>query len=198
MSAYTTGEELLLQILAKLQMIQTLQIPGGISTDTISELTADAGVTVDGALVKDNTVTASQIITDSITEKTAGSGVRILKAITRGYTTFAVNATASVAAADFNKGYFTSTSAAAVTLTLPTATALATQIGAVQGTIFDFFVDNSAGANTVTVAVNTGITVLSSVVITGTDTLTVSTGNGVGAFRLIFTSATTANIIRMS
>ena len=63
--------------------------------------------------------------------------------------------------------------------------------------VFDFFVDNSAGANTVTVAVNTGITV-NTPAITGGATLTVSTANAVGQFRLVFTSATAAKLLRIA
>jgi hypothetical protein len=107
----------------------------------------------------------------------------------------AINSTATATAAQLAGGLITSTSAAAVTLTLPTATAFGTQIKAVRGTRFAFFVDNSAGANIVTVAVNTGITVITAV-ITGSNTLTVAAG-AVGMFRLYFTSATTAVLSRV-
>lgn len=116
---------------------------------------------------------------------------------TKQFAPAAVNATATITAAQLAGGLITSTSASAVTATLPTATALAAEIGAVQGTIFDFVVDNSAGANTVTVAVNTGITV-GTQVITGGNTLTVSTANVVGYFRLIFTSDTAAILRRIA
>lgn len=108
----------------------------------------------------------------------------------------AVNVTGSVTAAELSGGLITSTSAAAVTATLPTATALATQLGAVQGTRFTFVVDNSAGANTVTVGLGAGITVNTPVIL-GTDTLTVSTANAIGVFEIIFTSATAAKIFRI-
>jgi len=109
----------------------------------------------------------------------------------------AVNTTGAISAADLSGGLITSTSAAGVTVTLPTATLLATQIGATRGTTFDFVVDNSAGANTVTVAVNTGIAVATPAV-TGGATLTVSTANVIGYFRLTFTSATTAVLSRIA
>jgi hypothetical protein len=67
----------------------------------------------------------------------------------------AVNATGTATAAQVASGYITSTSAAATTITLPTGTALGTAIGAVQGTVLDLYIDNTAGANTVTIAVNT-------------------------------------------
>ena len=69
----------------------------------------------------------------------------------------AVNSTASVTASQVASGYITSTSAAAVTMTLPTATAIAAVIGATQGTSFDLFIDNTAGANTVTVTPDSSI-----------------------------------------
>lgn len=111
-------------------------------------------------------------------------------------TAIAVNTTGSVTAAELAGGLITSTSAAAVAVTLPTATLLAAQIGAARGTTFDFVTDNSAGANTVTIVVNTGITVATPA-ITGGDTLTVSTANVIGYFRLTFTSATAAVLSRI-
>lgn len=109
--------------------------------------------------------------------------------------TYAANATATLTAAQLANKYITSTSAAATTLTLPTATLLGTQLGAVKGTTFEFTVDNSGGANTVTVAVSTGITVATAV-ITGADTLTVASGK-VGKFSLFFTSPTAALLSRV-
>lgn len=107
----------------------------------------------------------------------------------------AVNATATLTGAQIKSGLITSTSVAAVTATTPTATALATALGAKSGTWFDFAIDNSAGANTVTLAVGTGITTATAVV-TGGDTLTVASGE-VGLFRLYFTSTTGAKIYRL-
>lgn len=79
----------------------------------------------------------------------------------------AVNVTGAVTSAELLGKLITSTSAAAVSVTLPTATllgvALAEKLGiettALRGQSLTFIVDNSAGANTVTVVVNTGITV---------------------------------------
>lgn len=51
-----------------------------VSTDTISEQTAAAGVTVDGVLLKDNSVTVGtggQVSTNTIAEKTGASGVTV-------------------------------------------------------------------------------------------------------------------------
>lgn len=110
------------------------------------------------------------------------------------FQTFAQNTTGTITAANLLKKYITSTSAAAVALTLPLATDLGTALGAVQGTEFDFTVDNSGGANTVTVTVNTGI-VAATPALTGGATLTVAAGT-LGKFKIIFKSATTALIFR--
>jgi hypothetical protein len=106
------------------------------------------------------------------------------------------NATATINGNFLSTGYITSTSAAPTNITLPTATDLAGAIGATAGTVFDFIVDNSAGASTVTLVLNTGITVITPV-ITGGATLTISTANAVGLFRLVFTSATAAKLFRI-
>lgn len=108
----------------------------------------------------------------------------------------AKNVTATLTAAELGKGVITSTSAAAVSLTLPTATQAVNHLGASRGDQYDFVVDNSVGANIVTVVVNTGITT-GTVVITGAATLTVAAAQ-VGIFKLYFTSATTAKLYRTS
>lgn len=46
-------------------------------TDTISEKTSAAGVTVDGVLLQDNDVQADEVRTDTISEKTSAAGVTI-------------------------------------------------------------------------------------------------------------------------
>lgn len=136
--------------------------------------------------------------TDNITESTSGAGITLSKPIIRQPgTAKAVNVTGAITATELAGGLVTSTSAATVTATLPTAALFATQLGAVRGTQFEFIVDNSAGANTVTVAVNTGITV-GTTALTGGDSLTISTAQVVGVFRLIFTSTTTAIIRRIA
>lgn len=106
----------------------------------------------------------------------------------------AVNATATLTAAQVSNGLITSTSAAATSITLPTATILADQLQAKRGNDFSLIIDNSAGASTVTLVVNTGITAITAV-ITGGATLTVASGT-VAYFRIYFTSITTAKIAR--
>ena len=109
-------------------------------------------------------------------------------------TTAAVNATATATAAEVATGYITSTSAAATTITLPTGTLLGAALGATAGTTLDLFVDNTAGANTVTIAVAVN-GILSAAAAAGSGAgaglLTVANGvTGIGCFRIMFSSAT--------
>ncbi len=143
-----------------------------LETDVISEDTSGVGVTIDGTLIKDGRVISK-------------------------LTPTAMNVTATATATQILSGYITSTSAAAVSITTPTATAIGTVIGASRGTIVDLVIDNSAGANTVTLILDASIAVVTPA-ITGGATLTVSTANAIGVFRLIFTSATTAKIFRIA
>jgi hypothetical protein len=156
------------------------------------------GLGVTGLMTVTTSIQAgTTVITDAITEKTSGGGITFSKATIRKNTATAINTTATVTAAQLAGGLLTSTSAAAVTMTLPTATALATQLGAVQGTVFDFVVDNSAGSNTVTVAVGSGI-VASGFPGTNTLTLANSATIGVATFRIVFISTTAATLTRIS
>jgi len=109
-------------------------------------------------------------------------------------TTAAINATATATAAQVATGYITSTSAAATTITLPTGTLLGAALGATAGTVMDLFVDNTAGANTVTIAVATN-GILSAAAAAGSGAgaglLTVPSGvTGLACFRIMFSSAT--------
>jgi hypothetical protein len=108
-------------------------------------------------------------------------------------TTAAINATATATAAEVATGYITSTSAAATTITLPTGTLLGAAIGAVRGTVLELYVDNTAGASTVTMAVAVN-GILSTA---ATDTagsfgdLTIAAGaTGLARFTIMFSSAT--------
>jgi hypothetical protein len=109
-------------------------------------------------------------------------------------TTAAINSTATATAAQIATGYITSTSAAGTTITLPTGTLLGAQLGATQGTTFDLFVDNTAGASTVTMAVAVN-GILSAAAVAGSAAgfglLTVPSGvTGLARFTLTFSSAT--------
>lgn len=117
------------------------------------------------------------------------------------HVTVAINATATATAAQAASGYITSTSAAATTITLPTATALATALGAVQGSVFDLYIDNTAGANTVTIVAGSGMSAsaLATAFATSAGLLTVPSGaTGQGCFRLMFSSATACTYTRIA
>lgn len=118
-------------------------------------------------------------------------------AITAAPTTYvapaAINATATATAAQVATGYITSTSALATTITLPTGTLLGAALNAKQGTTFDLYVDNTAGANTVTmaVAVNGIKSDAANTTAASFGQLTVASGvTGVGRFTIMFSSAT--------
>lgn len=125
------------------------------------------------------------------------SGLSKLGPVVEKHTASAINASATATAAQIATGYITSTSALATSITLPTAAELVAVLGATAGSSFEFIVDNSAGANTVTIVGVASITV-NTPAITGGATLTVSTANAVGIFRLIFTSTTAAKILRVA
>lgn len=105
----------------------------------------------------------------------------------------AINATATATADQVASGYITSTSAAAVTITLPTGTLLGAALEAVAGTVFELYVDNTAGANTVTMAVATNGIKSDAATTTAASfgQLTVASGvTGIGRFTLMFSSPT--------
>lgn len=106
----------------------------------------------------------------------------------------AINASATATAAQVAFGYITSTSAAPTTITLPTGTLLGAQLGATQGLVHELYIDNTAGASTVTVAVAVN-GILSAAAVAGAAAgfglLTVPSGvTGLGRFTLVFTSGT--------
>ena len=108
--------------------------------------------------------------------------------------TAAINATATATAAQVVTGYITSTSAAATTITLPTGTSLGAALGATRGTVLELYIDNTAGANTVTVAVATnGILSGAAADTPGSfGDLTIPSGaTGLARFTIMFSSATT-------
>ena len=125
-------------------------------------------------------------LTGNVTGNIAGTG-----SIT--HTPTAINATATATAAQVATGYITSTSAAATAITLPTGTLLGAALGAVQGTVFDLYIDNTAGASAVSIvaAVN-GILSTAGVDTAGSfGDLTVASGaTGLARFTLMFSSAT--------
>jgi len=105
----------------------------------------------------------------------------------------AINATAVATAAQVATGYITSTSAAATSITLPTGTLLGGLIGATRGTSFDLYVDNTAGASTVTMVVNTNAILSSAAVDTAASfgDLTIAAGvTGLARYTIMFSSPT--------
>ena len=111
----------------------------------------------------------------------------------------AINTTGTATAAQVADGYITSTSVGAVTITLPTGTDLGAAIGASRGTVLDLFIDNTAGASTVTVAVNTNAVLSSAAVDTAGSfgDLTIAAGaTGLARFTLMFSSATAYTFTR--
>ena len=131
-------------------------------------------------------VTSTNGFVGALTGNIAGTG-----SIT--HTPTAINATATATAAQVATGYITSTSAAATAITLPTGTLLGAALGAVQGTVFDLYIDNTAGASAVSIvaAVN-GILSTAGVDTAGSfGDLTVASGvTGLGRYTIMFSSAT--------
>lgn len=148
-------------------------------------LMAGATVTDTGETVNGNArVTGNLVVVGTVTEGNS---------ITQ-YTPTAVNSTATLTPAQVQAGYITSTSGAAVTMTLPTGTLLGQALNATQGTTTLLYIDNTAGANTVTIAVATN-GILSAAAVAGSAAgaglLTVPSGvTGVAEFTLMFSSAT--------
>ena len=128
--------------------------------------------------------------------------VRSLNGFIEGHqptTANAVNATGTATAAQVADGYITSTSPALTTITLPTGTALGAAIGASRGTVLDLYVDNTAGANVVTMAVNTNAVLSSAAADTpgSFGDLTIAAGaTGIARFTLMFSSATAYTFTR--
>lgn len=109
----------------------------------------------------------------------------------------AVSGTATVTAAQLITGSLVF-SGGAGTQTLPTGTLLGAALNASAGTVFDFAVDNTAGTGTCTIAAATTL-IAGPAVITGGATLTVanSATQGIGLFRIVFSSATAAVLFRI-
>lgn len=155
------------------------------------------------------TINDGTLIGNSITESTALADITVNSALIEKHATAAVNISATATPAQVKTGYITSTSGSAVTLTLPTGTDLGVALGAVKGTIFDLYVDNTAGSNTVTVAVNTNaiasawqaqlVAATASVTPAALSPLAVVSGvTGQACFRLMFSSATAYTFCRIA
>ncbi len=128
-----------------------------------------------------------------------GTGLVSIATPISTHTPTAINSTATATAAQVKTGYITSTSAAATTITLPTGTLLGAALGAVQGTIHELYIDNTAGANTVTiaVAVNGILSDAATTTAASFGQLTVASGvTGQARFTLMFSSATAYTFTR--
>jgi len=141
-------------------------------------------------------------LTGNVTGNVTGSisGGKIVNP-TYSHTAVTANATATLTAAKVASGYITSTSAAVTTLTLPTGTLLGTALGAAKGTVFDLYIDNTAGASVVTmaVAVNGIKSALAAAEAGGSGLLTIPSGvTGQAQFTLMFSSATAYTFSRVA
>lgn len=172
---------------------------GGLPLVAAQGLNTNKAVNFSGALIDTSgniTAPGTLAVTGAVTTTAANNKINA-PIITS--TPVAVNASATLTAAQVATGYITSTSAAAVTMTLPTGTLLGAALGAVQGTIFDLTIDNTAGANTVTVAVAVNGILSAAAVANGASQglLTIPSGvTGQGTFQLIFSSATAYTFTR--
>ncbi len=132
------------------------------------------------------------------------SGVGVLEKHTPVDIASTAAGTLAVVTSGVLAGAITSTSASGVTLTLDSAANMIAAFLAAgrpvptATSMWKFIVDNSAGANTITVAVDSGATIaVTTPALTGGAALTVSTANVLGVFGLYFTSATVAKILRL-
>ena len=109
----------------------------------------------------------------------------------------AISGTATITAAQLLTGSLVF-SGGAGTQTLPTGTLLGAALDAAQGTTLDFSVDNTAGSGTCTLAAGTNM-IAGPAVVTGGATLTVaaSATQGIGLFRIVFSSSTAAVVFRI-
>lgn len=140
-----------------------------------------------------STVAATAVTATSVAPASAAY-LPITNSVDTHVSPAAINATATATAAQVATGYITSTSAAATTITLPTGTLLGAALGAAQGTIHNLYIDNTAGASTVTIAVAVN-GILSAAAAAGAGAgaglLTVPSGvTGQACFTLMFSSAT--------
>ena len=181
--------------------------PGGLLAENYSAYTSqNGGYNSALPIATTSTLTGgSAVITGNLTVQGSVTqpALTATNAPVTTHTPVAINSTASATAAQVASGYITSTSAAATTITLPTSTLIATALGAVQGTVFDFYIDNTAGANTVTITVDASQvkSQVAQVATYGVPTfglfIVASGTTGLAQFRLVFSSATAASIARV-
>lgn len=182
--------------------------PAGTTNPSFNVDTSGGVTDVTGININSNAAASGVAITvlssgtdESLSVAAKGAGVVKVQDPVATHLPTAINSTATATAAQVATGYITSTSAAATAITLPTGTALGTALGAVQGTIHDLFIDNTAGANTVTivVAVNGILSAAAAANGASQGLLTVPSGvTGQACFRLMFSSATAYTFTRIA
>jgi hypothetical protein len=120
------------------------------------------------------------------------SSTNVSSPVTTAYTT-----SATVTASDLAGGLLSNTGTVAITLTLPTTSLIAAQVGATTGSILEFAVLNNASGGTVTMAVGSGMTASD---FPGTNTLTrtASATVGIARFRITFLSASASILTRIN
>lgn len=189
--------------------------------DRVNGVITDANtVAATTATITTGTITTGTVTT--LTSTTAGittlnvSGVSTLSGVVATAKTVVRNSTPYTAATDTTAGWtlaevktgliagtIKSTTAAAVTITLDSVaniiTAFATAgITLTTGSIIEFVLDNTQGANGLTLAVDGGATIaVATPVITGGATLTCSTANKLARYQLYLASATTGILSRI-
>src|ERR1035437_3099645 len=153
------------------------------------------GQSISGALV--GGWNATGLFVGSVAEQTTGSGIIFANQTIQNRVAKAYTASATVLATDLSKGLLVITSGTD-TLTLPAASAIATQIGAGAGTTFDFVFQNSASGGTCLLKVNTGIVAVSAVTGGTSVSLANSATLGIATFRLTFISSSVAILSRLN
>lgn len=154
------------------------------------------GGTMSGAFTFSGAITFSGPLTFTGTRTSTKPAVTDL-------TPVAQNTSATLTTAQVIAGYITVTSTSAVTLTMPSGTALGGAVGATQGMFFDLIIDNTASTSSgiVTMAVGTNAvqsdwdnqitTATASVTPAAITPLTIAVGvSGIAVYRITFSSAT--------
>lgn len=99
-----------------------------------------------------------------------------------GLTAAAINTTATATVAQMLGGIITSSTAAAVTITSPTAAALDAAIEVAVGETFEVFVINTGATNAITLAGGSGVTVVGTTVLASSATRWLFIKTAAGAF----------------
>lgn len=145
--------------------------------------------------------TSGDIVLNTGTSTGVKGHVKIGGGMIQNHTPVAINSNATATAAQVATGYITSTSAAQTTITLPTGTLLGTELGATQGTIHNLWIDNTAGASNVIIAVAVNGILSAAAAANGASQGLLTIPNGVtgqGCFQLMFSSATAYTFTRIA